>query len=439
MIHPPKSARILTAILIALTTLITLANVNIKVAEAQSDTEILSHLEDRGYYIGPGAEGDPNEFAKLANRTTRTRWYYVSVDGPNVDGLAKRLYDQLSKPGNVLVYATSGDYETLELAASEDKALTDRAMTPFDGNWSTPSEVMGLVVDEYETLQTQKNTGTTTPANTPTGSSSGGFNIFWLVIPALLGLFTMMYFQQRAAKKRRAASIQETATKMRVEIVKELAHLANDVLVLNSAIDMSDNEKAIAYYREASAAYIEISDELPDETELEQDLERSDLEELSELGAEISTARWQMDAAEALLENKPVPPKPEVTTPEPEPQPQPRPPIPEQRIPQRRQQPRVQYNTSGRRNGAGLIDILIAGASMLNQRGYQQRRPRRNRPNVRRSNTGGFILGAPRPRRGNGPGVFGSGTTSQRTRSTSSSASRTRRRPNSSTTRRRAR
>lgn len=436
MINPSKPVRILAVLLISICALFSAA----APAWAQSETDIVDSLDDKGYYLGPAAYGDPAEFKQLARRSTSQRWYYISVDSvSDADGLAKRIKQQVARPGNVLLYNTGQDYEEIILESLDGDATAEKALAPFGKDWSTPSELMGLIVDEYEHLTSVNSSTSTAPTGSTQQQKGSGFNIFWIVLPALLGFFVMMMFQQRAAKKRRAKSIQETAAKMRVEIVKELSHLANDVLVLNSAIDVSENEKAIAYYREAAAAYIEISDELPDVEELQAELERADLEELAELASEVSTARWQMDAAEALIENKPVPPKPEVTTPEPEPAKEVRPPIPPQRVPQQRQQPRVQYNRSGRRNGAGLIDILIAGATMMNQRGYRSRRPRAQQPRMRRSNSGGFILGSPRPRRGSsGGGVFGTGNSPSRSNS-GGHASRSRRRPNSSTRRRRAR
>ncbi|KAG1647453.1 hypothetical protein GQR58_030579 [Nymphon striatum] len=176
---------------------------------------------------------------------------------------------------------------------------------------------------------------------------------------------------------------------------------------------------AVQHYREATDTYLTISDELPDVDKLED----ADLEELAELGSRISHARWQMDAAEAIMDGEPLPEKPKV----PPPPAPPKPPAPReqqrQRMPQRQPRPRVPYSPSRRRSGGGLLDILIAGAGMTANRRSRGR------------SSGGMFGGSSRtqsrtqsrtsPRRGGG--VFGGNSSSSSRRSSSSRSSSSRR------------
>lgn len=422
---PKMLLRLVSTLIVALAAFSVLATLSAP-AQAQSDSEIVDALDRDGYYIADGAEGSHDRFAQLAAQQHPERWYFVSLNGTLKTDKAQALRAQVAKEGNVLVFSSTNENAYIDLASSQSAQVNNSALDPFDTNWATPSELMGKIVAEYDSLTT----GST--QKTKSGPTIGGFLLPIVLISAIFGF---VFYKGRQTKKRRAKKMSETATKMRTEIVKELEELANDVLVLSSQIELSDNEEAVSYYREAAAAYIELSDELPEVEELKADLEKTDLAELTELGSEVSTARWQMDCAEALLTSEPLPPKPQVTTPAPEPLPQPRPPIPQQRVPQRQPHPRVSYQRSGNRGGAGLIDILVAGATLINDINRRNRRRTPRPPTFSQRRGGGFSVGTPRPRRSGSGGVLGSPSSSRTSSSSSSRTSAPRPRPGSSASR----
>lgn len=377
------------------------------VASAQDVDEIVRELERSGYYIEPGAEGSTSSFADLVRRSESAddSWYFVSMADTVWDSFADELRDAVAPRGNVLVYFFDGDFVNVQLATDASESIEDRALAPFDENWNQPSDFMRDVVNDFDGL-----TGSSS-------SSGGGFPWLLVGIPvALVG--GGVWFSSRRSRKKKEDSDYDTAQKIRTELQSELDELANDVIVLSGPVDLSDKPEAVTNYRAATDAYMDISDDIPD---LEK-LKDADLKELSELGARVAHARWQMDAAEAIMDGEPIPEKPKVEPPPPPAQPKPRP-AQRRPMPQRQARPRVPYSRSRRRSGGGLLDILIAGGGML---GGSSRGRSRGR------SSGGMFAPQPRqqrqPRRTStsrprsGGGVFGSG--SSRSRSSSSSRSR---------------
>jgi len=340
-------------------------------ANAQDVDEIVRELEDNGYYIEPGGDGTDRDFADLVRQAEGADdpWYFVSLADVVDEGFADTLYDTLAPRGNVLVYYIDGDFVEVQLASDESESIESRALAPFDDDWDRPDEFMADVVTEFDELTGSSsgsgNTGSTTSGSSNDSDSGGGFPWLLIGIPAvLIGGF---WFVSRRGKNKKAESELETAQKIRAELQTEIDELANDVLVLSGPVDLSDKQDAITHYREATDAYLDISDEIPDVEKLE----AADLKELSALGTRVAHARWQMDAAEAILDGEPIPEKPKVAPP-------PAPPAPpevqqrrtqqRQQMPRRQARPRVPYSRSRRRSGGGLLDILIAGAGMMGGR-----------------------------------------------------------------------
>lgn len=448
-------------------------------AQAQSVGQIVDALESDGYYIEPGAEGDDGDFADLVQFADNSDdlWYFVSLSSAVGDGFAIDLADELSPSGNVVVYHPDDEgfvvakFESPYSEATEDAALA----ATFDLDWDTPDEFMRDLVEvidsgEFASAGSSSSSGSSGAAvdrdsGSQSSSSSGGSGFPWLIViipVVLIGGF--IWYSGRKKKQAKRDSDVETAAKIRAEIQTELDELANDVLVLSGPIDLSDKPEAVRYYREASARYIAISDDIEDIDDLKE-LETADLRELSELGASVAHARWQMDAAEAILDGEPIPEKPKVEPPPAPKLPPPNASFPKTQLPQRAPRPRVSYSSSRRRSGGGLLDILIAGAGMLGSSrgsgGGMFGGSSRSRTSSSRSSSsrgggmfGGMFGGGSRSSSsGSRPsgGVFGSSSTKSRSsksrsrssgRSRSSSSSRrssSRSKPSRSSTSRRKR
>lgn len=404
-----------------------MSSVLVPSASAQDFDEIVRELEQNGYYIEPGAEGSDSRFRDLVEQgdATGSTWYFVSLDGSVSGNYADDLFETLSPQGNVLLYFLDSDgFANVQFATDESvSAATQRgALEPFDDDWAEPEDFMEDVVEDFTSL-----TSTSTSAGSGSGSSGstagssgsssdtssgGGFPWGWVLIPLLL--IGGVWFMSRRGKKKSDGEDLETAQKIRAELQTELDELANDVLVLSGPVDLAENGQVTTYYREATDTYLDISDELPDVAELE----NANLQELSELGTRVAHARWQMDAAEALISGEPVPEKPKVPPP-PRPAPAPR---TQQRprarqMPQRQPRPRVPYSRSRRRSGGGLLDILIAGAGMMGGRRGGGMFGGGGRSSGRRG--GGMFGGGGRSSGGRGGGMFGGSSPGRSSRSRS--------------------
>ena len=428
-------------------------------ASAQDVDVIVNDLEDDGFYIEPGGDGTSNDFRALVNETQGAddEWYFVSMAGPVDPDFADTLRERVRPTGNVIVYFFDNeDFLNVQLASDESESIEERALISFDSDdWITPDEFMDDVVRDFDrlTVTTSSDTsssgsgtsssGTSSSGTSGSGSSSssdGGGAPLW---PWLVGggaaVGGGVWWSGRRKKQKAEEDQLEAAEKIRAELQTELDELANDVIVLSGPVDLSENETAINHYREATATYTAISDEIPDLDELA----NADLRSLSELGARVVQARWQMDAAEAIIGGDPVPEKPEIEPPPPPPE-QAKAPAPEPRIPPRIQhrqpRPRTPYSRSRRSSGGGLLDILIAGSGMLGGR----RRGGAFGGSTRGRSSGGIFGGGtsynPGPSRSrtrstssprSGGGVFGGGSSSRSSSRTSSrrstSRSRTRR------------
>ena len=416
--HPASVMAVVLTVVVAMGAALVAMVLAAPPVAAQNVDLIVSELEDDGFYIEPGGDGTSSDFRALVNETSGAddEWYFVSMAGPVDPDFADTLRERVRPTGNVIVYFFDNeDFLNVQLASDESESIEERALISFDSDdWITPDEFMDDVVRDFDrlTVSASSSTGTTSTGTTSSGSGSsssgGGGGSIW---PWFLGIGAAvgggMWWSGRRKKKKAAEEQLEAAAKIRAELQTELDELANDVIVLSGPVDLSENETAITHYREATATYTAISDEIPDLDELA----NADLRELSELGARVVQARWQMDAAEALIAGDPVPEKPQVEPPPPPPE-QAKAPAPEPRIPpqiqQRQPRPRTPYSRSRRSSGGGLLDILIAGSGMLG--------PRRR--------GGGMFGGSSRGR--SGGGMFGGGSSRSQSRSQSRTSSRPR-------------
>ena len=415
-------------LLLAITTFFAAA----PIASAQDTDEIVRELESSGYYIEDGADATDAEMRDLVlqARSAADVWYFVVLSGPAEVEYAATIRDQVRPLGNVIVHSiledAQGLFDNVDFASASTGAIEEQALAAFDSDWDRPADYLDDVVNAFESLTDNATTSTTTDSSSGSDTSSNGGGFPWLLIGIPAVLIGGFWFMSRRGKKKTAETDLETAQKIRAELQTEIDELANDVLVLSGPVDLSEKEEAISYYREATDTYLIISDEIPD---MEQ-LEAADLGELSELGARVTHARWQMDAAEAILDGEPIPEKPKVAPPPPPPTPpQPRAQQDQRRrqLPPRQPRPRVPYSPSRRRSGGGLLDILIAGAGTMasTRRGggmFGGMSRGRSQPSRSRSTS------QPRP----GGGVFGGSS-----RSRNSTRSSSRRSPSSSTSRRR--
>jgi hypothetical protein len=214
-------------------------------------------------------------------------------------------------------------------------------------------------------------------AATPQTSSGGGNGFLWFIVIGG-GVVALMWWMSRRARAKQEAADENRLSQARLVIQEQLNDIANDVLAMEDEIRVADNARAGRFYEQATETYNDATEALP-KTDTPQGL--------VDLSNKLDVAIWQLDSAEAILDDNPLPERPEpkrLPAPEPSPRsgrtaPQAEPsrttvpgPSPYQRRTTRRSSPK---------SGGTLMDLLIlAGGSMMNQR------RRSNRP----GNTGGL-------------------------------------------------
>ena len=121
----------------------------------------------------------------------------------------------------------------------------------------------------------------------------------WSSSPSVAGLFFFLRSRGRKVDDRDVETAQ-------AEIRAQLAVVATEIVEHEGTVDVSGNAEAIALFRQANATYVRVSEEIDRTT---------NLLDLAELNDDIDRARWQLEAAEALIEGRTPPPEPEPDAP----------------------------------------------------------------------------------------------------------------------------
>ena len=157
----------------------------------------------------------------------------------------------------------------------------------------------------------------------------------------------------RRGKKQTVNAAAEQLAKARMTIQKQVDAIANDILDMEDEVRVANNDVVDEYYNLASETYRTLGDRL----------QKADTpQELLGISNDLDVAIWQLDSAEAVLDGKPIPQKPEPRSLETA---QPttsgdRVTIPPQRTDyQRRPGRRSSYM------GSGMMDILIGVAGQV--------------------------------------------------------------------------
>ncbi len=210
---------------------------------------------------------------------------------------------------------------------------------------------------------------TTAAASSSTSSSSsgGGSGLIWFFV-IIVGIGLLLFWLVRRSKKQTVNAAAEQMAKARATVQKQIDAIANDILDMEDEVRVANNDEVHEYYNQASETYRTLGDRL-------QAADRP--QELLDISNDLDVAIWQLDCAEAVLDGKPKPPKPEPKRMEPaQPTSTDRVTIPAPRPDyQRRSARRSSYM------GPGVMEILIgvagqvlAGGAAASRRGWRSTR-----------------------------------------------------------------
>lgn len=260
-------------------------------ASAADVSSLANQASLRHYASESGAPVDVNAMeALVADMPDSPAFYFIALAQDPPEGADVVASDILTvlQSGTVVVVgptdlgAVSSDFTNAQLSDALDASIT-----LFDTSY-----VEGFR-EFADTLTAQK------PASGSAGR--GGLVILLLVI----GFAAIVVVVLRRGKKSDEQIQQRRLTEARSEIRAQLDAVANRILELNDQIDVAGNDEATGYYRAAASTFDEIRDSFD---------QAQSLSTLESISARLDVARWQLEAADAITEGRPVPEKPEERT-----------------------------------------------------------------------------------------------------------------------------
>lgn len=120
-----------------------------------------------------------------------------------------------------------------------------------------------------------------------------------VIIIALVAL-VVSWNGRRERRRIQAERIED----LKDELQRRLDEIANNILRLESETTASGDKTALRYFRDASIAYASILNDLEG---------AGNTRELRRLATRLEAATWNLDAAEAILNGSPAPPRPDPT------------------------------------------------------------------------------------------------------------------------------
>lgn len=317
---------------------------------AAAPQEVIPDLDANGYYIEPGsgASEEVVSDAVFEGRADGGRLYIVVLAEEPPGGaptFADSVLDELQE-GYVLTVSP----ETVGYAGDGSFWTSDQMDAAVDASLAGGSD------DEVVQLFISNLTGMS-PGGEPVSQPGGGISIWWIVLLAGGGLAVWWFINNRNEGRNAAGRLARAK-----EVANgKLAEVANDILEMEDEVNTSDNAEVKTHYQTASAMYAKAIE----------DNEKADsLQEMLEVSRELDLAIWELDCAEALLDGKARPPKPEPPQPEPvappPPQPVPQPPGDGTVSPSSTYDRRPQRQSGGNND---LLTMLLAMTAMRNMGG----------------------------------------------------------------------
>ena len=273
-------------------------------AGAQTPDKVAARVADFGFWIDTGLPADPGRISAAIERAGNAgvRLFVVLLAADPSGGattFADAVLDRIGD-GTVLVKAetvagwASMDQDPAALDAALDAALS----TPGGDVEFVEGFVAALIGAPIEPGTTTTFATTTTAAASSGGGSKTGLIVLLVVVAALI---LLVVWAVRRGRKGAAASQARAVEEARKEIKAQLDAMANTILEISDKVSVSDSREDNQYLEQASRTFTEASEGYEAAV---------DLARLEEISDRLDEARWQLDAAAALAEGKPVPPKP---------------------------------------------------------------------------------------------------------------------------------
>ncbi len=262
-------------------------------------SEVVSELESDGYYIEPGSSASEEVVsdAVFEGRAAGGRLYLVVLSEEPPGGattFSDSVLDELGEGYVVTVapetvgFAGDGSFWSAEemndaIDASLGGASDDQVVELF---------ISGLIGADV----------TPSPDGGDSGEAAdGGGGLGWIWLLVIAGGVVLVVTAWRRGARQREEMAKGQLEEVRSKARQKLDEIANDIIELEDEVELSENTDVKSHYQRASATYTAALAEIDGV---------GSAEGMVALIAKLDTAIWELDAAEAILDGKPVPPRP---------------------------------------------------------------------------------------------------------------------------------
>ena len=270
---------------------------------AASPDQVVPELEDNGYYIDTGSTASEAVVsdAVFEGRADGGRLYLVVLSEEPAGGAPTFSDSVLDRLGSGYVVTIAP--ETVGFAGEGTEWSVEEMNAAIDASLEGGSDdqVVELFISELTGAGVVPSPGGEEPAE-----GGGGFGWIWLVVIA--GGALLIFSAMRNSSRKRAEMAGSELEKVKAMAKAKLAEVANDIIEMEHEVELSDNAEVKSHYQSASATYAEA-------------LARTEKDpgpaEMLDVVRDLDVAIWELDVAEALLDDKPVPEKPKPPEPKP--------------------------------------------------------------------------------------------------------------------------
>ncbi len=273
---------------------------------AATPGDVVPQLESAGYYIEPGSSASEQVVsdAVFSGRSEGGRLYLVVLSQEPAGGattFSDSVLDELGE-GYVVTVAP----ETVGFAGDGSFWSADEMNSAIDASLDgdTDDQVVQLFISGLT------GTGETPSPGDEQPTSEGGGTSLWVWV-VLAGVGLLVYLAVRRSSRRQSERATSELEKVRAKAREKLGEIANDIIELEDEVQLSESPEIQAHYQRASSIYtatVALVDSSPS------------AKEMFEVVRQLDLAIWELDAAEALLDGKPIPEKPRPPDPAPPPE-----------------------------------------------------------------------------------------------------------------------
>jgi hypothetical protein len=264
---------------------------------AATPGDVVATLEDQGFYIEPGSNASEAVVGSAVAEAgfAGSRLYVVVLAEEPASGatfFSDSVLDDLAS-GTVLTVAP----ESVGWASVGDIWTDEQLHTALDASLDGGSD------DQVVVIFVESLTGTEVDTGSGTGGSSGGGGSGWIWFLIIGGALLALFFYLRNRSASTAGNARDARLREFYAAAQaKLDSIANDIIEMEDEVSLSPNPEVKRHYDSATATYSNLIDKVPNATTAD---------DLAEIAYQLDVAIWELDVAEALLDGKTAPEKPE--------------------------------------------------------------------------------------------------------------------------------